>query len=82
MFWILKSPDREQIQSPTIPNDNDSAMSTKSLNETVTIKFVFALPQTLRGQLTYMKHLYKSFVSLFLHYKHSNNHRITGIKRL
>ncbi len=29
----------------------------------------------------YMKHLYKSFVLLlFLRYKHSNNHRITGIK--
>ncbi len=27
-----------------------------------------------------MKHLFKSFVSLFLHYKHSNNHRSTGIK--
>ncbi len=28
----------------------------------------------------YMKHLYKPFVSLFLRYKHSHNHRITGIK--
>ncbi len=28
-----------------------------------------------------MKHLYKSsFISLFLCYKHSNNHRSTGIK--
>ncbi len=27
-----------------------------------------------------MKHLYKSFASLFLLYKHSNNHRSTGIK--
>ncbi len=27
-----------------------------------------------------MKHLYESFVSLFLRYKHSNNHRSTGIK--
>ncbi len=27
-----------------------------------------------------MKHLYKTFASLFLLYKHSNNHRSTGIK--
>ncbi len=27
-----------------------------------------------------MKHNFKYFVSLFLHYKHSNNHIRTGIK--
>ncbi len=53
-------------------------MSTKSLNETVTFKPVFPLPLTQRG--LYMKHLYKSFMALFLRYKHSNNHRITEIQ--
>ncbi len=55
-------------------------MSTKSLNETVTFKFVFTLLQAQRGQFMYMKHLHKSFVSLLLRYNHSNDHRITGLK--
>ncbi len=71
--WPLPGHPYDNIMAsplPTILNDNDSAMSTKSLNETVKFKFAFALPQHQRGQLMYMKHLYKSFVSLFLRYKH------------
>ncbi len=55
-------------------------MSIKALNHNITFKPALALPLIQREQFTDMKHLYKVFLWLFLCYKHSNNHRSTGIK--